>query len=74
MKHVLLKSLALVAIGSVATPTPGHAQQVLIPETASQVPGPAPGTAMTKAYVQTVGRAAYLWGWAPPVSEKLSPG
>ena len=37
--------------------------QVSIPQTASQIPGPAPGTAMTKAYVQMVGRMAYLWGW-----------
>jgi hypothetical protein len=39
------------------------AQQVPIPHTAAEVPGPPPGTAMTKAYVQSVGRAAYLWGW-----------
>jgi len=41
-----------------------QAQQVPIPTTAAEVPGPAPGTAMTKAYVQSVGRIAYLWGWA----------
>jgi hypothetical protein len=40
-----------------------QAQQVPIPTTAAQVPGPASGTAMTKAYVQSVGRMAYLWGW-----------
>jgi uncharacterized protein (TIGR03000 family) len=40
-----------------------YAQQVPFPKTAAEVPGPAPGTAMTKAYVQTVGRMAYLWGW-----------
>ena len=34
-----------------------------IPTTAAEVPAPPPGTAMTKAYVQTVGRAAYVWGW-----------
>jgi hypothetical protein len=39
-----------------------QAQQVAIPQTAAQVPGPAPGT-MTKAYVQMVGRIAYMWGW-----------
>jgi hypothetical protein len=39
------------------------AQQYPIPQTADQVPGPSPGTAMTKAYVQSVGRMAYLWGW-----------
>ena len=37
-----------------------HAQQFPIPQTAIEVPGPAPGTAMTKAYVQTVGRMDYL--------------
>jgi len=41
-----------------------QAQQYLIPTTAAEVPGPAPGTAMTKAYVQLVGRMAYIWGWA----------
>jgi len=28
------------------------------------VPGPAAGTAMTAAYVQAVGRIAYIWGYA----------
>ena len=40
-----------------------QAQQVPIPTSAAQVPGPAPGTAMTKEYVQMVGRMAYMWGW-----------
>jgi len=40
------------------------AQQYPIPRTAAEVPGPASGNTMTKAYVETVGRAAYLWGWA----------
>ncbi|WP_165435407.1 DUF1254 domain-containing protein [Bradyrhizobium sp. Leo121] len=40
-----------------------QAQQVPLPKSSAEVPGPAPGTAMTKAYVQTVGRMAYLWGW-----------
>src|SRR5260370_3641627 len=39
------------------------AQQVPIPTTATQVPGPPTGTAMTTAYVQSVARIAYLWGW-----------
>ena len=46
------------------TLTSAHAQQVPIPKTPAEVPGPAPGTAMTKEYVQMVGRMAYLWGWA----------
>jgi hypothetical protein len=39
-----------------------QAQQVPIPKTPAEVPGPALGT-MTKAYVQMVGRMAYFWGW-----------
>jgi hypothetical protein len=50
-------ALAMLAAGS------AQAQQVPIPTTAAQVPGPAPGTAMTKEYVQMVGRMAYMWGW-----------
>ena len=37
-----------------------QAQQVPIPTTAAQVPGPPIGTAMTAAYVQSVARMAYL--------------
>jgi hypothetical protein len=40
-----------------------QAQQVPIPQTAAEVPGPPPGTTMTKEYVQMVGRMAYVWGW-----------
>src|SRR6476660_490597 len=39
-----------------------QAQQVPIPQTAAEVPGPAPGP-MTTASVQMVGRLAYVWGW-----------
>ena len=42
--------------------TSAQAQQVLIPTSAVQVPGPAAGP-MTAAYVQMVGRMAYVWGW-----------
>jgi len=54
--------IASVVVGTLAL-TSTHAQQVPIPKTPTEVPGPAPGTAMTKEYVQTVGRMAYLWGW-----------
>jgi hypothetical protein len=38
--------------------------QVLIPTTAAEVEGPVPGNKMIEAYVQLVGRMAYLWGYA----------
>ncbi len=58
-----LKSAAC-AIGIALAMPAGHvhAQQVPIPQTAAEVRGPAPGP-MTKAYVQLVGRMAYVWGW-----------
>src|SRR6187455_435056 len=51
--------IASVFVGALVL-TSAHAQQVPLPIT---VPGPASGTAMTKEYVQMVGRMAYLWGW-----------
>ena len=42
--------------------TTAYAQKVE-PKTAADIPGPAPGTLMTKEYVQAVGRMAYIWGW-----------
>ncbi len=38
--------------------------QVPISKTAAEVPGPVPGNTMTNAYVQFVGRMAYVWGYA----------
>src|SRR5271167_1246205 len=38
-------------------------QQVPIPTTAAEVPGPVAGTALTKEYVQSIGRTAYFWGY-----------
>jgi hypothetical protein len=38
--------------------------QVPIPNTAAEVPGPVPGNTMTGAYLQFVGRMAYMWGYA----------
>jgi hypothetical protein len=39
-----------------------RAQQVPIPQTAAEVPGPTLGP-MTTAYVQMMARVAYVWGW-----------
>jgi hypothetical protein len=61
--HTTRTHLIIIAALAVLAPAGLFAQQVPIPQTAAEVPGPAPGTAMTKAYVQTVGRMAYLWGW-----------
>ncbi|MCP9799888.1 DUF1254 domain-containing protein [Synechococcus sp. RedBA-s] len=56
-----LKYFAAALVGLLLM-TGAHAQQVPIPKTAAQVPGPAPGP-MTQAYVQMMGRMAYVWGW-----------
>jgi hypothetical protein len=63
MKRTILKALALAALFCVLMATVSRAQQAPIPITPAQVPGPVPGTAMTTAYVQTVGHLAYVWGW-----------
>jgi hypothetical protein len=54
----LLSCLAVVTLEGAP-----RAQQVRAPATASEVPGPAAGAALTKAYVQSVARFAYVWGW-----------
>jgi hypothetical protein len=64
MKTARKPKLIAAALVSALAVTTVQAQQVPIPTTATEVPGPASGTAMTKAYVQMVGRMAYLWGWA----------
>ena len=56
--------LVAAALMSVLAFTTAQAQQVPLPKTAAEVPGPASGTAMTKEYVRTVGRMAYVWGYA----------
>src|SRR6476659_6182544 len=62
MKHLTFTACVIgFALGMLAGSA--SAQQVPIPKTPAEVPGPPAGTAMTKEYVQTVGRMAYLWGW-----------
>jgi len=56
MKRTMLKSLPLAALVCVLMATANHPQQVPIPAAAAEVPGPAPGTVMTKPYVQMVHR------------------
>jgi hypothetical protein len=61
MKHLKFSACAIGAALAMLVGT-AQAQQIPIPTTAAEVPGPAAGTAMTTAYVQSVGRMAYLWG------------
>ena len=59
-----VNGLGIIAIAANFVLVPGApAQQVPIPTTDAEVPGPAAGTAMTKPYVRTVGRMAYMQGW-----------
>jgi hypothetical protein len=64
LKSYSKPKLVLVALIGALTLLSVQAQQVPIPTTPAQVPGPAAGTAMTKEYVQMVGRMAYMWGYA----------
>src|SRR5215472_16494893 len=59
----LPRTLSFAAVLCAVTTPLVLARQVPLPTTAAQVPGPAPGTAMTKPYVQMVARMAYFWGW-----------
>jgi len=45
------------------SPISEHNAQVPAPKSAKDVPSTPPGTVMTKAYIETVGRMAYIWGW-----------
>lgn len=57
-------ALVLPSIAGAQTAAPATgALQVPIPRTAAEVPGPVPGNTMTDAYVQLVGRMAYMWGY-----------
>ena len=56
--HILASTLlGVLAITSL------QAQQVPIPTTAAQVPAPVAGSIMTKEYIQSIGRMAYLFAW-----------
>ena len=55
----LIRTLSVAGVICAVTMPLVHAQQVPLPTTSA----PAPGTAMTKPYVQMVARMAYFWGW-----------
>lgn len=66
-----LKSLKLAAVlalllgcGGTNAPAPQiSAAPAAVPPSATSIKGTPPGTVMTKEYVATVGRLAYIWGW-----------
>jgi hypothetical protein len=58
-----MKSLLAAALVCALAITTTQAQQFPLPKTAADVPGPVAGTVMTKEYVQSVGRTAYLFAW-----------
>ena len=59
-----LNFLTAALVGALAfTNAQAQALQVPFPKSAAEVPGPVPGNTMTKAYVQFVGRMAYIWGY-----------
>lgn len=56
----MYKLLVLIALAFSST---ALAEQVAPPKSPADVPGTPANTVMTKEYVETVGRLAYLWGW-----------
>jgi hypothetical protein len=64
----LLACLVISTAAQDRQPEPGAkadapAGQVAPPKSAADIAGTPAGTVMTKEYVETVGRLAYLWGW-----------
>lgn len=59
-KPQLLPFISIVAVALSGSVT-AFAQQVPQPKSAADIPGMPDKTVMTKEYVETVGRMAYLW-------------
>jgi hypothetical protein len=58
LKHVILGVAVSTTFIMAAQAQPGSPAK-----SAAEIMGTPPGTVMTKEYVATVGRFAYLWGW-----------
>jgi hypothetical protein len=54
---------AVILAAALAVSGSTFAQQIQPPKSAAEIAGTPAGTIMTKEYVETVGRSAYLWGW-----------
>jgi hypothetical protein len=65
IKRLATYSLAIVLASALPGSSPAGEQSVDVqpPRIVTRVPGPPGGTEMTKAYVQMVGRMAYVWGY-----------
>ncbi len=63
MKVALGKQLVIVMFACLLCAVTVLAQQLPIPKSAAEVPGPVVGTVMTKDYVRMAGRMAYVWAW-----------
>ena len=53
----------ILVLAVLACAVPTLAQQVEAPKSAADIAGTPAGTVMPNAYVETVGRMAYVWGW-----------
>jgi hypothetical protein len=60
--RLISSSVSLICMAGFVQVAGAQGPQVPIPQTAAEVTGPALGP-MTPAYVQMVGRMAYVWGW-----------
>jgi hypothetical protein len=59
-----IRNITIAALlASVSTGTLAQAQQIPLPTSAAEIAGTPAGTVMPKAYVEMVGRMAYVWGW-----------
>ena len=63
MKAIRKQNLIVAVLVCAVTFTTAQAQQVPLPKTAAEVPGPVPGQIMTEEYVRVVGQFAYMWAW-----------
>jgi hypothetical protein len=74
MKTTYNQNLLAAALAGALACTTARAQQVPLPTSAAEVPGPASGNVMTEAYVRAVGQMAFIWGYTPVNSHNRRAG